>query len=267
MSTTITNAELITAGKELLARAKQTMIPYVANGMTLEGMDCQGLVEYCLIQAGAPKSECNLAGSNAHWRACTWRGTPEECKKAFGCVPGGAALFIWADDGAEPAKYQGDDMGNASHIGLWLGDTSIAASASRGQVIESNFKGKTINGGWNKIGLMPWVDYGLTDAQQGLLTEADGSATDSAQEAAASTEATDVTQFYTVKKGCKGGAVERLQTWLNDLGYMLDVDHDFGPTTEATVKVFQRDHGLEMDGIVGQKTWAALAEARTESQG
>ncbi len=261
MATKITNAALIAAGKELLSYAKGTTVPYVANGMTLRGMDCQGLVEYCLIRAGVPKAECGLAGSNAHWRACVWTGTPEECKTAFGCIPGGAALFIWQEDGA-PSKYDGDGMGNATHIGLWLGDTSIAASASRGQVIESNFAGKTINGGWNRVGLLPWVDYGLTAVQTGLLTEADESAPESAQGAAASVAVVDVTQFYTVKKGCKGGAVARLQTWLTDLGYMLAVDHDFGPTTEAVVKVFQRDHGLEMDGVVGQKTWAALAEAR-----
>jgi hypothetical protein len=241
------------------------LLPYVAGGMTLAGMDCQGLVEYLLMKCGVLKSECNLAGSNAHYRACAWIGTPEECKKTFGSVPSGAALFILEPSGGEPAKFQTDGIGNASHMGIWLDDTSMAASASRGQVIESNFASKSINGGWNRVGLMPWVDYGLSASQQVLLTtdtEGAGSATESAQEADASTTITDVSQFYTVKKGCKGGAVERLQTWLNDLGFTLAVDHDFGPATDATVKVFQRDHGLEIDGVVGQKTWTALAEAR-----
>ncbi len=268
MATKITNAAMIAAGKELLTKAKPPAIPYVAGGMTLDGMDCQGLVEYLLIQCGVLKAECNLAGTNAHYRACVWVGTPEECKNTFGSVPGGAALFILETSGGESAKYQADGIGNASHMGIWLGDTSMAASASRGQVIESNFAGKSINGGWNRVGLLPWVDYGLNTAQQVLLTtdtEGAGNATESAQEADASARISDVSQFYTVKKGCKGGAVERLQTWLNDLGYMVTVDHDFGPATDATVKVFQRDQGLTIDGIVGPNTWAALAEARRTS--
>lgn len=36
------------------------------------------------------------------------------------------------------------------------------------------------------------------------------------------------------------------------------VDGKFGPTTEARVRQFQRDHGLVPDGIVGPKTWTEL---------
>jgi len=263
MATRITNAALIEQGKKLLTYIQANEIPYVRNGMTLKGMDCQGLVEYCLIQAGVPKKECGLAGSNAHWRACVWRGTPAECIKAFGCIPGGAALIIWT--AGHNDKYN-DEMGEAGHIGLvWGKYVSIAASEGRKKVIESNFTGKAINGGWNMIGLLPWVDYGLTAAQNALLSTAatvDGEAVGATVLGVATETAVDTSKFYMIKKGCKGGAVERLQTWLVDLGFTLSVDHDFGPTTEAMVKVFQRDHGLTIDGIVGSKTWAALAEAR-----
>jgi len=263
MATKVTNAALIEQGKKLLAYIQTSDIPYVRNGMSLKGMDCQGLVEYCLIQAGVPKKECGLAGSNAHWRACVWRGTPAECIKAFGCIPGGAALFIWS---AGHNDDYNDELGKAEHIGLvWGKYVSIAASQSREKVVESNFAGKVINGGWNMIGLLPWVDYGLTVAQNALLTTAamvDGEAVTATVQGATANTSVDTSGFYLIKRGCKGGAVERLQTWLVDLGFTLSVDHDFGPTTEAMVKVFQRDHGLTMDGIVGQKTWAALAEAR-----
>ncbi|MCE5343875.1 MAG: C40 family peptidase, partial [Eubacteriales bacterium] len=81
IATKITNAALITAGRELLSYAEQTTVPYTAGGMTLAGMDCQGLVEYLLIRCGVPKADCNLAGSNAHWRKCVWTGTPEACSE------------------------------------------------------------------------------------------------------------------------------------------------------------------------------------------
>ena len=38
-------------------------------------------------------------------------------------------------------------------------------------------------------------------------------------------------------------------------------DGKFGPLTEEAVKEFQKAHGLVADGIVGEKTWAALKAA------
>ena len=162
--TKITNAAYVAAGKVLLEQAQKQTIPYVAAGMSLAGMDCQGLAEYLLIRCGVPKAECNLAGSNAHWRNCVWRGTPEQCKAAFGSVSEGAWLFILSEsDGGAPEKYRGDGLGDAYHMGVYLGGCAIHASSSRGYVSESKFEGKTIkNGGWNMIGLPPWVDYGIS---------------------------------------------------------------------------------------------------------
>jgi peptidoglycan hydrolase-like protein with peptidoglycan-binding domain len=39
------------------------------------------------------------------------------------------------------------------------------------------------------------------------------------------------------------------------------VDGIFGPKTEAAVKAFQKNQGLSPDGIVGEITWAKLADA------
>ena len=52
-----------------------------------------------------------------------------------------------------------------------------------------------------------------------------------------------------------------MQTKLVARGYNIGksgVDNKFGKDTEAAVKEFQKDNGLVQDGIVGQKTWAAL---------
>ena len=160
--------------KEYLAQAfvlqqtaKERMIPYVLGGMTLSGMDCQGLCEYLLIRCGIPRKECNLAGSNAHYRACVWTGTPEACRQRFGRIPAGAWLFIVKNDGREPDKYKGDGIGNASHMGVYLGaaEGALHASSSKGRVSAGTFNGTSGSGGWNRVGLCQWIDYGLDEKE------------------------------------------------------------------------------------------------------
>ena len=70
-----------------------------------------------------------------------------------------------------------------------------------------------------------------------------------------------------LKKGSKGEAVSRLQGGLAQLSYDPGAaDGIFGGKTEAAVKAFQEDSGLEVDGIVGDATWAALEAAFTLQQ-
>ncbi|HSB70682.1 MAG TPA: peptidoglycan-binding protein [Candidatus Methylomirabilis sp.] len=54
------------------------------------------------------------------------------------------------------------------------------------------------------------------------------------------------------------GEVMELQGKLNKEGFSLEADGLFGRDTEAAVKRFQREHGLDDDGVVGSLTWATL---------
>src|SRR5262245_16890996 len=60
-------------------------------------------------------------------------------------------------------------------------------------------------------------------------------------------------QLPVLKKGSKGPSVAYMQSLIPKW-----IDGDFGPTTESLVKEFQRSKGLEVDGICGPDTWAAL---------
>lgn len=125
-------------------------------------MDCQKFVERCLADCGIKK---DLAGSNAWYRfimAHGWVGSPEECREKYGHIPVGAFLFILKSDGREPEKYKPDGIGNASHIGIYTatGKGAINSSSTHGCVCESNFQGKSIRGGWNRVGLWNVIDYG-----------------------------------------------------------------------------------------------------------
>lgn len=68
--------------------------------------------------------------------------------------------------------------------------------------------------------------------------------------------------MYTlIKKGSKDiKAVKELKRLLNDkMGSTLDVNNsNFGDSTAAVVKQFQKKHGLISDGVVGPLTWDAL---------
>jgi hypothetical protein len=52
--------------------------------------------------------------------------------------------------------------------------------------------------------------------------------------------------------------VRELRRALNSEGLSVDADGLFGRDTEAAVKRFQREQGLDDDGVVGPLTWAAL---------
>ncbi|MDR0858353.1 MAG: peptidoglycan-binding protein, partial [Oscillospiraceae bacterium] len=92
---------------------------------------------------------------------------------------------------------------------------------------------------WTKHGKLPYVEYGTSS-----------SATVTAPVASAS--------YPQIKKGTSGEVVKVLQTALNKFGYKLEVDGSFGPLTDTAVRNYQKSFGLEVDGIVGPKTWAKL---------
>ncbi|MEU1786140.1 serine/threonine-protein kinase [Streptomyces sparsogenes] len=61
--------------------------------------------------------------------------------------------------------------------------------------------------------------------------------------------------------GDKGNRVRQVQCILKARGYDIGpsgVDGDFGVDTRAAVKLFQRYHHLDVDGLVGVDTWPAL---------
>lgn len=63
------------------------------------------------------------------------------------------------------------------------------------------------------------------------------------------------------KHGLPGVALIQQRLNQND-DASLNVDGSFGPRTFAAVKTLQAAHGLQQDGVVGQKTWAALFSSK-----
>jgi peptidoglycan hydrolase-like protein with peptidoglycan-binding domain len=70
-------------------------------------------------------------------------------------------------------------------------------------------------------------------------------------------------------RGASGSVVTALQKGLKKYSTPATdpgaVDGDFGPKTEAAVKAYQQDRGVQADGIVGDQTWWAPAGATLAS--
>jgi peptidoglycan hydrolase-like protein with peptidoglycan-binding domain len=62
----------------------------------------------------------------------------------------------------------------------------------------------------------------------------------------------------------RGARVTKLQEDLVKVGIAVTVDGDFGAKTDAAVRRFQSDYGLDVDGIAGQMTLAKLAQVIRE---
>jgi len=68
-----------------------------------------------------------------------------------------------------------------------------------------------------------------------------------------------------LRKGSTGQRIINLQTMLKSLGFNVgNVDGIFGGATEYAVKLFQRQHGLVVDGVAGPTTYAMLEHGNAE---
>jgi len=62
-----------------------------------------------------------------------------------------------------------------------------------------------------------------------------------------------------MQEGDCGQEVAQVQSQLSALGYSTGAaDGDFGAATVAAVKAFQKDRGLEADGVIGSSTYRSL---------
>lgn len=128
-------------------------------------------------------------------------------------------------------KYKEDEK-KMSHTGMHIGDGQILHCTSNGGVKYGSLSDRT------------WTHYAIP---KGMYT-------------AEEIERARVRVLMrTLKNGCSGDDVKRLQEQLNNLGYKCgEADGVFGSKTKLAVMAFQSATGLKADGVVGDITRAAL---------
>jgi peptidoglycan hydrolase-like protein with peptidoglycan-binding domain len=143
---------------------------------------------------------------------------------------------------------------------LALADPSVSVDGGFGASTYDalvNFQkahGLTVTG---HIALPTWV--ALVDAEGLAAAKAVGNTPKHVPPPPGSTKRKQLVAPYrstVLRRGDTGKAVEVLQELLGGLA----VDGDFGPATEAAVNDFKSAHKLKPNGVVGTKTWDALAK-------
>ena len=125
------------------------------------------------------------------------------------------------------------DKNNMQHVGIHIGN---------GQIMECSGTVKK-----NSTDNKRWTHYAVPKGMDGKVPP--------------------TIDYPTLRKGSSGEYVTLLQTKLIQRGYDLapyGADGKFGNKTFEAVKAFQRDNGLQVDGICGKATWGAILEGQAD---
>lgn len=67
-----------------------------------------------------------------------------------------------------------------------------------------------------------------------------------------------------LRRGQSGSDIKEMQTKLRNAGFDIKVDGIFGPKTEAAMMKFQKDMGLDSDGVYGKATRSKMDMAHED---
>lgn len=96
------------------------------------------------------------------------------------------------------------------------------------------------------------IDQAVQDTRGAVQQQGSGAGYVSAPSGAASS------RIYRTPSGFELPSVNIQQALKNAGYYHGNIDGKIGPATETAVRSFQRDNGLQTDGIVGRNTWEKL---------
>lgn len=212
------------------ARAKKLLAKRIAENKTdIKAFDCSGLGVFWLLTNNLIKSDMT---ANTMYSKCE-KLTKSQLKK-------GDWVFRYSFLSRKIV-----------HIGYVVDDALnvVEDKSSAHGVIKSPVS----KGSWNRYGRPPYFkDEIVANVIKTSVTTT-----------------TNVRDLVLTRPYMSGDDVKAVQEKLVDHGYPIKVDGEYGPETKKMVIKFQRANSLIADGIVGEKTLAALnkASAKIEYEG
>ena len=195
---------------------------YYPGGRVLD-YDCRGFTRWLLGQAGIT---LNGAGATSQWNtASNWAE-----KGKISDLPAGQVCCLFMQSGS-----------TMSHTGMCMGDGTLIHCS--GEVK----KGEVTDRGWTHYAIPKGIGSSGAYVEDSHRPSPD--------------PGPEPVKKPTVRKGSRGAAVKEMQEILLRKGYDLGkwgADGIFGNKTLAAVKAFQKEAGIQVDGICGPQTWTEL---------
>ena len=243
---------------ESLRNRKAAQYPsHYASGRTARYRQDISEKKVCADCIGAVKGYAWTGGGQGVLESVGTDKTYASSYGSHGCPDKGAdSMFTYAK--SKGADWGGIDtlpevvglaLHKEGHVGYYVGNGEAVEWKS---FADGCVKTKVAGRGWTSWYRLPFLDYG-----DGVLQ---GSTDDE-------TPAETPLGSRLLMDGSEGSDVRALQEMLLSLGYELPrygADGDFGAETEAALRAFQADAGLEADGKYGEKSHAALMDAAAD---
>lgn len=204
----------------------------------------------------------------------SWVEAPDYDMEAGEIVGGWTLVVADAASGEEQVRLDlgdpGDWLAHADFDGrFWVGTFSDAASEeeatapageppARVLVVDTAAAEPAVADAGCAAGVTATIDRDGTPPPPATAPPPTTTATTAAPTTEARCTYVEADDAFPLRTCDKGPAVAAVQVQINKRGQDIDADGYFGPATEQAVRNFQEAAGLEVDGLVGPETWAAL---------